>query len=801
MDTLLADLRYGLRLLRKTPIFVVVTIGTLALGIGANTAIFSTMDAVLIRPLPFANPDRLVMVWEDASFVGFPRNTPAPANYFDWKDMNGAFVDMAATRGTSANLTLDGPPEQVVGRRVTANFFPVLGVKPMLGRTFTPDEDRTGAAVVVISHGLWQRRYSGRADAVGAAILMNGSTQTIIGVMPPNFVYRDRDMDFWIPIQFTPADRTTRNSHYLNVVARLRDGMTIERAREDMRSVAARLATSYPDSNGRLGAVVIPIKEDAVRDTGLELLVLMGAAGCVLLIACANLTSLLLSRAMSRRGEMAVRAAIGATPTRLVRQMVVEAMILAVAGGALGLAAAPAGVTMLGALVPTGVAASGFSRLDPRVLVFTAFLSIATGVLFSILPAVQAARASLQDALQHGGRSGIGDRRAVARDGLVIAQVAAALVLLTGAGLMLRTLANLRAIDIGFRADHVLTMRTTLPTPKYADPARRLAFYERVVADVRALPGVENAAYVSTLPFQSIGNTNSYRIESRTVQQGQDALMRVGTNDYLKTMDVQLVAGRLPDDRDTSGAPPIVVINETFARMHWPDESPLGHRVSFGLASSPWRTIVGIVKDVHERGYELEMKPGAYVPYAQMLTSWFPEWLAVRASGDPRTLGGAIRRIVSAVDPEQPIAAVHTMPEIVGLNVVDRSQQTVLLGVFAALALLLAATGLYGVLSYAVTQRSREIGLRIALGASAGTVVRMIVQRGLALTGLGLAAGMTLAAGATRALSTLLYGVGAGDPGTFGLVVALLGLVALSACSVPAIRAARVDPMTALRQE
>lgn len=440
MDALLGDLRYGLRLLRKSPVFALITIGTLALGIGANTAIYSIVDSVLVRPLPYGDPDRIVMVWEDASHIGFTRNTPAPANYFSWKAMNHVFADMAATRGASANLTMDGPPEQIAGRRVTANFFALLGVEPVAGRTFTEDEDRSGAPVTVISYGLWQRRYAGNPNVIGSDIVMNGSRRTIVGVMPRSFVFRNRDIDFWNPISFTPAESAQRGSHYLNVVARLAPGAALQRARDDMRDIAARLTREYPDTNTNVGASVVPIKEDLLGDTSLQLIVLLAAAGCVLLIACANVASLLLSRALSRSTEIAVRSAIGATRARLVRQMLVEAMILAFAGGALGVALAPAAMRGLAIMVPNSVAAPQISSLDPRLLGFAFVLAIATGFLFSVMPALQTARASLNQVLQRGGRAGIGGR-AFTRDALVVAQIAVALVLLVGAGLLIRTLA------------------------------------------------------------------------------------------------------------------------------------------------------------------------------------------------------------------------------------------------------------------------------------------------------------------------------------------------------------------------
>jgi putative ABC transport system permease protein len=805
MESLIADVRYGLRLLLRAPAFTFITILTLALGIGANTAIFSTVDAVLLRTLPYGDPDRLVMIWEDASFAGFAKNTPAPANYVDWKARNQVFTDMAATRGAVTNLTADGPPEMVLGRRVTWNFFSVLEVAPIRGRTFTQDEDRTDAPVVVISYGLWQRRYGGDPAIVGKTITMDGSGRTVLGVMPRDFVFRNREIDYWVPSQMTPAILADRGSHYLNVVARMKTGVTVARAREDMSGIAKRLAVEYPGSNGRLAAiVVVPIAEELVGNTRLQLLVLMAAAGCVLLIACANLASLLLSRAVGRRGELGIRAALGAARGRLIRQLVVEAMLLSLAGGAIGLLIAPAGIAIVARLVPIGLSTFSGSILDARLLAFTLLVSLATGVAFSIVPAAHAARASLTDALQQASRSSVGVRSRFTRDGLVVLQVAAALVLLVAAGLMLRTLANLRAIEIGFRSDHLLTMRTTLPIKKYATGQARFAFYERVLERVRALPGVERAAYGFTLPFQQQGNTISYEIEGRTKAPGEpgDVLLRAGTSDYLGTLGVHLVEGRLPDGRDGPDALPIVIVNETLARRYWPNESALGHRLQIAGRSARWYTIAGVVRDVRERGYEPAQKPGIYLSYAQAPDTWaIPEFLVARTAGDPLALATAVRQAIAAVDPEQPISAVRTLDEIVAMDVADRRQQATLLGAFAALALLLASVGLYGVLSYAVTQRSREIGLRIALGATRRDVVRLIVARGVALTVTGLAAGSAAAWTATRAMGNLLYGVAPTDPLTFGGVVAVLAGVGLSACLIPALRATRLSPLEVLRED
>ena len=803
MDSFLHDLRYTMRLLRKTPIFTLVAAGTLALGIGANTAMFSIVDSVLLQKLPYGDPDRLVMVWEDATFAGFAKNTPAPGNYTEWRRLNRSFTDMAATSGVGAILTGDAAPEQILGRAVTSNFFAVLGVQPQLGRPFTDDEDRTGAPVAVLSFALWQRRYNGDPSIIGRKILMSDSPYQVVGVMPRSFVFRNREIDFWVPIHFTPEQVTQRGNHFLNVVARLKPGVSVSAAAADMSAIAATLQQQYPDTNRSVGSVVVALKEDLLGNTRLELIVLMAAAAATLLIACANLASLLLSRAAGRRGELAVRAALGATRGRLVRQMVIEGMTLSFAGALLGLAIPPLATSLLERLVPTTVSALSSSAFDWRLVAFSFLAALLTGLLFSIVPALQAARASLHHALQQNVRASVGGSSRATRDALVVLQVAATLVLLVAAGLMLRTLANLRAIDVGFRSENLLTLRTTLPMPKYADAAKRMAFYEGVLSRVRELPGVQRAAYVSTLPFVSIGNTRGFGIEGRTMPPGQvpDALYRVGTNDYLRTLDVRLVDGRLLDDRDVDGAPLTVVINETMARQFWPNEKAVGHRVRFGPPAAPLVTIVGVVRDVHERGYELAMKPGVYLPASQVRRGSTPDNLIVRVTGNPLQYASQVERIVAGVDAAQPVAAVRTLDEIIDLNVADRHQQMVLLMAFGGLALLLVSLGLYGLLAQAVSARSREIGLRMALGATPRSVMQMVIARGVGLTAVGVAVGAVGAWGVTRAMSSLLYNVSAADPVTFAGVAAVLGVVALSACTFPALRAARVDPMVVLRDQ
>ena len=802
LDDLRRDLVYAIRTIRRSPAFAAVAVLSLALGIGANTAIFSAVNAVLIRPLPYADPGHVVMVWEDATAAGFPRNTPAPGNYTEWVRLNRVFSGMAATVLAQGNLTGDGAPEQVLGRNVTPNFFSVLGVSPILGRVFTADEDRSGAPVIVVSYGLWQRRWGGGSAIIGKTALLNNARVAIIGVMPRSFVFRNDTVEYWAPIHFSPETAQQRRSHYLNVVARLQPGVSVETADADMRRVSVLLQEAYPDTNAgsiRVTTVVVPLKQDLLGNARVELLVLMAAASAVLLIACANLASLLLARSVSRRTEIAVRTALGATRGRLVRQLVIEAMVLSFAGGAAGLTLAPVGLSLLAQLAPAGFPALPASVLDARLLGFTLGVSLLAGIVFSLVPAWQATRVSLRDAQQQGARSTIGHGRQT-RDALVVAQLAAAVVLLVSAGLMLRTFVNLRAIDLGFKSDHVLTMRT--PLPPALDVVRRLGFYDRVLARVRALPGVENAAYANLLPFESIGFTNSYQIEGITLDPDDpaDAMRRSGTSSYLKTLGAQLVEGRLLGDADVDGAMRAVVINETMSRKYWPHGGALGRRMRFLGPAAPWYTVVGVVKDLRERGYELQMKPAIYVTAEQ----WRGEptsKLVVRTAAEPASLVAPIRRIIGEIDSQQPIAGVRTLDDIVAANLGDRRQQMTLLGIFAGLALLLASIGLYGVLSYGVAQRTREFGVRIALGATRASVLGLVLRRGVLLNAAGLGIGATMAWAGTRAMSSLLYGVTASDPLTFGAVLLVLGLVGLGAALIPARRATRVEAMEALRSE
>jgi predicted permease len=795
---LFADIRYACRLLVKTPVFTIAAIATLALGIGANTAIFSLVRSVLVRPLPYTNPDELVMVWEDGSRFGFPRNTPAPGNYNDWRVRNRSFVDMAATRGgTNASLTLDGPPEQVLGRSVTVNFFSVLGVTPQLGRAFTAG-DAQGAQVVIISDALWRRRYGSDPGIVGRSIVMNDVRHEVVGVAPKGFGFLARDVDYWIPMRLPPGN--TRTAHFLTVVARLKPGVAVDAAAREMKSIAAQLTVEYPDSNRDVGAVVVPVREEILGDTRLEVLILMIAAASIVLIACANLASLLLSRAWARRGEYAVRLSLGATRGRLIRQIVTEALCLSIVGGVLGLAIPWLASEMVERFVPVGLQLPT-TIFDWPLLAFAGVLSVSTGVLFSLGPALQSSRASTAEALQQHARGAVGaGTTGLFRDGLVVLQVAATVVLLVAAGLMLRTLANLNSIELGFKPDSLLTMQVSLPQPKYADAAKRAAFFDRVIAGIRAQPGVGGAAFGSTLPFQSIGNTQWFTIEGRQDVPGEirDTLYRVGTSDYLRTLGAVVVEGRLIDERDAAGAPLATVVNQTMAQQFLPNGSALGRRIRFDPAGR-WFTIVGVVQNVLERGYEQEDKPAVYLSAPQVDGN--PANLVVRVAADPLAQASGVQRVIRNVDPDQPVRLIRSMSDVVGLTVADRQQHTALLVAFGGLAMLIASIGLYGLLAQSVSARSREIGLRIALGATWKGVVTMVMSRGIVLTAAGVALGVLGAWMFTRVMQSLLYGVNAGDPATFAIALGLLATVAAIACAIPAVRAARVDPMVALREQ
>jgi predicted permease len=805
MSHVLTDLRLALRQMRRSPGFTAIAVLALALGIGANSAIFTVVDAVLVRPLPFPEADRLMAVYEDVSHMGFAKNTPAPANWVDWRQQNTVFTEIAATRGRSKTLTGGGTPEQLRGRGVTASLWPLLGVQPLLGRVFTEEEDRKGERVVVISHGLWQRRFGGEPSVVGTDIWLSDEKYRVIGVMPQGFFFPSRQMDIWVPISFSKQDLARRGSHFLSCYARLKPGVTLAQAQADMSLIAKRLEQAYPESNTKIGAVVEPLRDQMVGKTKTALWVLLAAAGCVLLIACANIANLLLARAAGRQREFAVRAALGAGRWRILAQSMTESLLLAAMGAVTGLAVARLSMVVLQKLIPDSLPVRQLT-VDPQVLLFTLALTALTGILFGAAPGLAVARTDLHDTLKQGGRGGAGVRSPLFRNALVVSEVALAALLLVGAGLLLRTLANLEARDPGFRSDHLLTINTSLPFPRYADAAKREQFFLRVLDAARTIPGVESVAYTSNLPYSTIGNTSGYLIVGRPAPpngNAQDALLRTVSDEFLQTMGARLKEGRFFSSSDGLETEPVIIINETMAKAHWPGESPIGQKVHCPVDDKlPLRTVVGVVKDVNERGVELKMKPAVYVPLKQARDVWsVPEDLVVRTSVDPLSLAEPVRQAIAAVDADQPVRLVRTMEAVADEQVGARRQQITILGSFAGLALLLAAVGIYGVLAYAVSLRKREIGIRMALGATNGDVIGNVLRHGLGMTVAGLALGGVAAFGLTRAMASLLNGVEPGDPSTYAVAVGVLLAVAGLACWLPARSAGSVDPAVTLRED
>lgn len=804
MHDLLADVRHSLRLLRRAPGFAAAVILILALGIGANSALFTALDRTVIRPLPYPHADRLVMLWEDWSAFGTLKERVSPATFIEWKKRARAFDEVAAYGGRAFNLSGGGPPEEVLGYGVTANLLPMLGVRPLLGRTFTADEDAPGNKTVVLSYRLWARRFGGDAGVLGNQILMSGEKYTVIGVMPKGFQYPDHQSEVWVPLALPPELLARRNSHFLWVTARLKAGLSQGQA--DMNVIAQDLAREFPASNDRVGITVVPLKEELLGNRGTEFFLLLGAATLVLLIACANVGNLLLARSAARQREIAIRAALGASPGRVLRQILTESVVLAAAGGVLGLAFAQWSMAALKGIVPEKLAGIVDLRLDGRAIAFTAAVSVLTGVLFGLTPALQLAKMGVSSALRQVGRSSLAFGGQRLRDILVAGEIAIAVVLVIGAALLIQTLVRLRAVDPGFRADGILAADIAAPFPKYEESGTRQRFYSQILEKVRAIPGVKSAGLSSDLPYQSHGNTMGLIVEGQEARAdlGIDVLFRLVSAGYLETIGARLKEGRFLRASDQQDAPTAVVVNEALAHQYWPNQSAIGHHIDTGTGNgaAKWMTIVGVVENIRERGLDLPDKSAVYVPFTQTTIGFFlPEEMAVLTTREPMSISKELQRAVWSVDPEQPVNRITPMEAIVEDEFANRKQILQLLGAFAALALVLAALGIYGVLAYLVSQRTPEIGLRMALGATRWNIIGTVLSHAARLTGVGLMIGVLSALGATRWLSSLLYGVGTADAATFVSVTLGLGSVALLASLLPVVRAAAVDPLIALREE
>jgi putative ABC transport system permease protein len=801
MDTLLQDIRYSLRTLIKNPGFSFVAMIALALGIGANTVVFSVVNTVLLSPLPFNDPDTLARVYEENREYGFLRQSATMPNFLDWREQNTVFQSMGAYVAGAANLTGLGEPERIQFASVTADFFSVLGVEPIHGRAIRPEEIGPGGPkIVVLSSGFWQSHYGGDPNIIGQTISLDGTPYTIVGILPARGRFPGT-AQLWRPLNID-FSKFGRRSQWLTVIARLAKGVTFEQAKAEMQQIGQRLAEQYPEPNRGWGVAVESLSDSVVGNIRPALLVLLGAVGFVLLIACTNVANLLLARAATREKEMAIRAALGAARRRLVRQLLTESILLAVAGGAAGLLLAMWAVDALVSLSGTSIPRAKDIGVDGRVLGFSFIISLMTGMIFGLVPAFQASRTNLNETMKEGGRRSRGGSSDRVRSFLVVSQVALSLVLLVGAGLMIKSFNRLQQVSAGFNPEDVLTVRLSLPQGKYQQPASRASFCDQVIERITALPGVESAGAVVNLPLDGTGWSNSFTVEGRPPPTAGEFIAASNnrvSKDYFRAMQIPLARGRSFTERDAAGSPAVAVINETAARRFFADEDPIGKRLQVH-DGGPTREIVGIVGDVRHDGLDADIRPMIYMPYVQDPRAMTLN-LVVRTSSDPAKLAAVVQGEVRAADKDLPLASVRTMEEIVAGSVSSRRFSMTLLAIFAGVALMLAVVGIYGVMSYLVNQRRHEIGIRMALGARPRDVLRMILGHGLRLSFIGAGLGLASALALTRVLSGLLFGVSATDPLIFAVIPVVLVAAALGACAVPARRATKVDPMVALRYE
>jgi predicted permease len=798
LDILRQDLTFTFRTLLRTPGFTLTAIVVAALGIGATTAAFSVTDRVLYRELPFVDSEKLVSLYQ--AEPGYSRFEPGPAHFRDWREMNTVFEDLAASATTSMNLIADGEPSRVSGAWMTSNMFSVLGVAPQVGRVFAPEEDVEGApGTVILSYGLWVEAFDGTAAAIGRKIRLDEETYTVIGVMPRTFSYPHRATRFWVPFRFNAGAFTDRDNHYLSVVGRMKPGVTLEGARAGMNAVNTRLRLTYPKENDLTLAL---LRDQIPSQTRLLLVALFGAALCVLLIACTNLASLLIARSLQRRKELAVRTAIGAGRERLIRQLVTESIVLSLFGGALGIVLAFGATPLLAQLAPPNLPVLDVAAIDARVLLFAALMTLATGLGFGIVPALAMNGENSLDGLREGVRGGVGGKKRL-RSALVFAEVAISVVLLVSCGLLIRALWKVQATDPGFTTEGILTARTSLPVARYAPTALRAQFYEKVLTEVRALPGVKSAAFTSFLPMVMRGGIWDVKIPGREQNKGEDKVsMRFITPGYFETMGIPLLKGRDFTAFDTKTAPAALVVSESFAKHYWPGQDPIGRVVNVTFED---RVIIGVAADVKVRGLERISEPQAYLGHQQINDGFVPFYapkdLAIKVSGDPVSLAPAVRAIIKRADPLVPVSDVRTMKTIIENETASRSAQLTILQAFALIATLLAGVGLQGLIAFSVSNRLQEIGVRIALGASRSQIVRLVVDDGLRLAAGGVAVGMGLAYAAGRSMAALLAGLDPLDAPTFLAAVVLSTLMVAAGSFLPAARAARVNPISVMRTE
>ena len=806
------DVRHGARLLLKSPGFTSVAVLTVALGIGMNAAMFSVVNALLLKPLPYRDAGRTVLVWGTWPQKNFPRLAMFNPEFLDIQRNSRAFAETAGFRAFSANLTGAGEPERLDGVRASASFFSILGVAPALGRTFTAQEDAPGPnRTMVLSYGLWQRRFGGDRNVLGRNVALDGANYTVIGVMPPDFRFSvsatlsrvlHPPVDFWTPLALTQEEREAYGSVGMYVLARLKPGVTLAQAQAETASLAAAHFKANDLSDLGMGVGVSTLPEEIRGDSGGALWILSAAVGCVLLIACANLAGLLLARGTVRTREMAIRMALGAGRGVIVRQLLVEAMLLAVGGGVLGTLVSVWVARLFLVLSPTDLQQLAHPGIDARVLLFAAGLTIVTGVLFGIAPARRLAGGDVNAVLSEAGRSAVGGRSEALRAALVVTQVSFAVAVLAASTLLVRSLVQVLRNDAGFVRHSLLTMDIPLPLSRYPIAQKQSEFFERALARVQTVPGVAAAALVENPPFTPAPE-RFIQIEDRPVEKlGQlpMATTRFASPEYLRATGVPLRMGRWLNDSDRRGTPGVAVADQLFVNAHWPGENPIGRHIRIGGGSTgPWITIVGVVGVTRQYGLDADPRPALYLSYLQDTRSKMA--LVVRSSGDPLSLAGGIRDAIRGVDPDQPVANVKTIDELLAKSVAARSFPTILLGTFAGSALLLAALGIFGLLSWSVARRTREIGLRMALGATGGNVVWLVAGRAMFLVAVGLAVGCAGALAVTRVLKSLLYQVSTSDPWAFAAVVLTMCVAGLAASAIPAWRAVRVDPAVALRSE